>query len=205
MTPSTLVVGGSSGIGAATQAALTAAGHDVHVIDRTHGVDITDHTTVHAALTRIGPVDHLVYSAGHVTPGQFADLTAADWHQHLAVNVTGAALTATWRAEQPQPGAIVLVSSTSGLRPSPGWAAYGATKAALASLGQSLAVEWAPRLRVYTIAPGRCATALRARLAPNEDPETIMQPAEVAAVIADLIDRDPAGVLTGQPIEVKRR
>ncbi|MCW2791182.1 MAG: gdhIV, partial [Nocardioides sp.] len=55
-------------------------------------------------------------------------------------------------------GAIVMVSSVSGHRPSPGTAAYGAAKAGLDSLTRSLAVEWAPRVRVNTIDVGLCRT-----------------------------------------------
>jgi NAD(P)-dependent dehydrogenase (short-subunit alcohol dehydrogenase family) len=55
-------------------------------------------------------------------------------------------------------GAIVMVSSVSGLRPSPGTAAYGAAKAGLHSLAESLAVEWAPKVRVNAVAPGLVLT-----------------------------------------------
>jgi NAD(P)-dependent dehydrogenase (short-subunit alcohol dehydrogenase family) len=55
-------------------------------------------------------------------------------------------------------GAIVNVSSVSALRPSPGSAAYGAAKAGLVSLTQSLAVEWAPRVRINAVSAGMVAT-----------------------------------------------
>ena len=50
------------------------------------------------------------------------------------------------------------ISSVSALRPSPGTAAYGAAKAGIDSLTQSLAVEWAPRVRVNAIDVGLCRT-----------------------------------------------
>jgi NAD(P)-dependent dehydrogenase (short-subunit alcohol dehydrogenase family) len=55
-------------------------------------------------------------------------------------------------------GAIVNVASVSALRPSPGTAAYGAAKAGLLSLTQTLAVEWAPKVRVNAVAAGLVAT-----------------------------------------------
>jgi NAD(P)-dependent dehydrogenase (short-subunit alcohol dehydrogenase family) len=55
-------------------------------------------------------------------------------------------------------GAIVMVSSVSGHRPSPGTAAYGAAKAGLDSLASSLAVEWAPKVRVNSVAAGLVRT-----------------------------------------------
>jgi NAD(P)-dependent dehydrogenase (short-subunit alcohol dehydrogenase family) len=50
------------------------------------------------------------------------------------------------------------LGSVSGARPSPGTAAYGAAKAGLHHLATSLAIEWAPKVRVNTVAPGFVAT-----------------------------------------------
>jgi NAD(P)-dependent dehydrogenase (short-subunit alcohol dehydrogenase family) len=52
----------------------------------------------------------------------------------------------------------VFIGSVSALRPSPGTAAYGAAKAATLSLVQSLAVEWAPKVRVVAVSPGPVLT-----------------------------------------------
>jgi NAD(P)-dependent dehydrogenase (short-subunit alcohol dehydrogenase family) len=60
--------------------------------------------------------------------------------------------------EQPAGGSIILVGSVSGTRPSPGTAAYGAAKAGLHHLATSLAVEWAPKVRVNCVVPGLVAT-----------------------------------------------
>src|SRR6185369_15058999 len=51
-------------------------------------------------------------------------------------------------------GVIINIASVSGTRPSPGTAAYGAAKAGLLNLTQSLAVEWAPKVRVNAITAG---------------------------------------------------
>jgi len=59
---------------------------------------------------------------------------------------------------QERGGAIVMVSSVSGHRPSPGSAAYGAAKAGLDSLVASLAVEWAPKVRVNSVIAGMVRT-----------------------------------------------
>ena len=60
--------------------------------------------------------------------------------------------------QQPEGGVIVFIGSISGLRPSPGTAAYGAAKAAVVSLVSSLAVEWAPKVRVVAVSPGLVRT-----------------------------------------------
>jgi NAD(P)-dependent dehydrogenase (short-subunit alcohol dehydrogenase family) len=55
-------------------------------------------------------------------------------------------------------GVIVFVGSVSALRPSPGTAAYGAAKAGVLNLVSSLAVEWAPKVRVVAVSPGLVRT-----------------------------------------------
>ncbi len=60
--------------------------------------------------------------------------------------------------QQPDGGAIVMIGSTSGVRPSPGTAAYGAAKAGLDSLVSSLAIEWAPKVRVNSVIVGMVGT-----------------------------------------------
>jgi len=60
--------------------------------------------------------------------------------------------------KQPHGGSIISISSVSGRRPSPGTAAYGAAKAGVDSLTTTLAVEWAPKVRVNAVVVGMVAT-----------------------------------------------
>ncbi|MFG2144678.1 SDR family oxidoreductase [Streptomyces sp. NPDC048696] len=57
-------------------------------------------------------------------------------------------------------GSVVMIGSVSGTRPSPGTAAYGAAKAGVESLARSMAVEWAPEVRVNTLVLGMVRTEL---------------------------------------------
>ncbi len=63
-------------------------------------------------------------------------------------------------ATQAEGGTIVNITSMSGIRPSPGSAAYGAAKAGLANLTGSLAMEWAPKVRVNAVAAGMVRTEI---------------------------------------------
>ena len=91
--------------------------------------------------------------------------------------------------EQQKGGVIINIASVSGTRPSPGTAAYGAAKAGLLSLTQSLAVEWAPKVRVVAVTAGMIRTE-QAHLHYGDE-------AGVAAVGATV----PAGRL-GEPRDV---
>ena len=100
---------------------------------------------------------------------------------------------------------VLNVASTAGITARPGWVAYAASKAAVVNLSATLAEELAGSgVKIYTISPGRTATELRRKLAPDEDPSSIMQPEQVARVIATLM-RDDELTLDGQNIIVRQQ
>ena len=203
--PTALVTGASRGIGAATAAHLVGQGWKVVGASRSTGHDLTVPGTLRDLLARVSP-DAVVCCAGAVDPVAVRFALPDVWERAWRLHVGQAVEALQWALSTPRfQGPVVLFGSTAGIRPSPGWAAYSVSKAAVHNLGITAAVEGAPDgKRVYTLAPGRCATALRATLAPDEDPDDIMQPAEVAGVVWTCIT-DEAGVLAGQIIEVARR
>ena len=100
---------------------------------------------------------------------------------------------------------ILNVASTAGITPRPGWLSYSSSKAAVVSMSQTLTEELAEYgIRVYCISPGRCATALRRKLAPDEDPTKIMQPEDVGHIICQLITRTEQ-CLDGQNIVIRKK
>ncbi len=100
---------------------------------------------------------------------------------------------------------ILNVASTAGITPRPGWLSYASSKAAVVSMSQTLTEELAEYgIRVYCISPGRCATALRRKLAPNEDQSTIMQPEDVGHIICQLVS-ESEHCLDGQNIIVRKK
>lgn len=187
------LVGASTGIGAATAAALQARGAQVLVSARnaaTLETFVTQHpatgpgtrvpqawpldVTDRAAVTRTaqailaqGPLDLVLYCAGHYREMRATRLDMDDLQQHLAVNYIGAlhvldAIMPTLVLQGR--GHISLVSSVAGFRGLPKSLAYGPTKAALTNLAETLYLDLQPLgLGVSVIHPGFVQTPLTAQ------------------------------------------
>lgn len=107
-------------------------------------LDVTDEAATQALVSELaGGLDVAVANAGFGVTGAFADLDASAWRRQLEVNVIG--LVNTARAALPllerSRGRLVLIGSIAGVLPGPGAAPYSASKAAVRSIVQSLAVE----------------------------------------------------------------
>lgn len=180
-----LVTGGARGLGFSMAQALARQGVAVGLLDvlpeveesartladetgvATAGVhgDVTDAAALDAAFgmlaDRLGTADVLVTAAGISSWSPTLEVTAQDWRHVLAVNLDGTLFACQAFArrllEAGRPGSAVLISSMSGhvVNVPQHQAAYNASKAAVAHLGASLAVEWAASgIRVNSIAPG---------------------------------------------------
>lgn len=152
-----------------------------------------------------GSIDALLNIAGYAEPRSLLDTTAKNLINTYSTNVFAMLLLIREVVSfmQGRPAKILNVASTAGTTARPGWVAYASSKAAVVSLSQTLSEELAGTgIKVYTISPGRTATELRRKLAPEEDPDTIMQPSTVADVIAFLLS-DAERTLDGQNITVR--
>ncbi|WP_310528615.1 SDR family oxidoreductase [Nocardioides sp.] len=173
-----LVTGGTRGIGAGIAARFADAGAVVITCARsevavpapgtTHlQCDVRDPAAVKALVARFvaahGRLVVLVNIAGGSPYALAADASSNLHDKILGLNLSAPLLMAqaanAVMQSQESGGSIVNVSSISALRPSPGTAAYGAAKAGLDSLTRSLAVEWAPRVRMNAISVGLCRTS----------------------------------------------
>ncbi|MGW4210771.1 SDR family oxidoreductase [Lentzea sp. NPDC004789] len=168
-----LVTGGVRGVGLGITRAFLAAGATVVTCARRPAevpgasfveCDVRDAAQVSALVSglvdRFGRLDVVVNNAGGA-PFALAAKASPRFHQKIVeLNLLAPLLVsqAAYAVMKDAGGSIVMVSSVSGRRPSPGTAAYGAAKAGLDNLTASLAVEWAPRVRVNALAVGMVRT-----------------------------------------------
>jgi NAD(P)-dependent dehydrogenase (short-subunit alcohol dehydrogenase family) len=165
-----VVVGGGSGIGAATAARHRGAGHDVAVWDVTGGdiaCDITDPDEVDAAvaatLASFGVPDLVSVTAGIGHAGMLLDAPPDEWDRVVDTNAKGVWLAMRALARpmlEAGSGSIVVTSSVSARLADPLMGIYCVSKAALDMLVAVAAREWAPTLRVNAVAPGVTDTAM---------------------------------------------
>lgn len=156
---------------------------------------------------KFGRLDVLINSAGYVNPESLLNTTLENWQTTINVNLTGTFLCtkhATLLMKR-EGGKIINIASTAGLTPRPGWSAYAAAKSGVINFSNAIAEELKDyNIRVFIICPGRTATPLRKILAPNENPESIMQPKAVSDIVMMCLGKE-AEVLEGQALLVRER
>ncbi|KOY57233.1 MULTISPECIES: SDR family oxidoreductase [unclassified Streptomyces] len=176
-----VVTGGTRGVGAGIARSFLEAGAQVVVCARRPppeavcaggrtasftALDLRDPAAVQeffdALGRRYGRLDCLVNNAGG-TPYRLLGEGGAQRHARVVELNLVAPMTASLAAYpllREAHGSVVMIGSVSGTRPSPGTAAYGAAKAGLESLARSMAVEWAPEVRVNSLVLGMVRTEL---------------------------------------------
>lgn len=227
-----IVTGGGNGIGRAIARRLASEGAAVCVVDleaaaaaavageidtaggrarAVHG-DVADPATaagaVATAVDAYGRVDIVVCNAGVTDKMPFLEVTPAFFERIVAINLKGtlyfAQAAAKRMVEQGGGGRIVAVASNSGVFGGRGRAAYGASKAGMINLVQTMAIELAEhRINVNAVGPG----PTRTRVTRGDDPPPSVMarmpqqrfgaPEEIAAVAAFLAS-DEASFVTGQ-------
>ena len=213
---------GCGGIGSAIARELLARGYEVvatynknvagameleELGARAFRCEFTDPATTDILLAAFeaGPEPYgaVIWAAGVVHPGTLEEVGRDEALETFTVNFWGPYLLLK-RAKKVlrEGGKIILISSSTSLRASPGLAAYAASKAALNSLAMSAAEELiAYGIRVYNLCPGRVATPLRRKIAPDEDQSKIMRPEQVAKVVAFILS-EAGDALSTFPVRV---
>jgi NAD(P)-dependent dehydrogenase (short-subunit alcohol dehydrogenase family) len=176
-----VVTGGTKGVGRGIATCFMEAGASVVVTARNEPTEPLEHGgaravfvaadvrdpeqatgVLHAAVREHGRIDTLVNNAGGAPPADAATASARFSEAIVRLNLIAPLVLAqaanTVMQEQVDGGSIINICSVSGTRPSPGSAAYGAAKAGLLNLTESLAIEWAPKVRVNAVTPGYIET-----------------------------------------------
>ena len=222
-----VVTGASRGIGAATAAAVAAAGahvvlaaRDGRALDGVAGrikdaggqatpvpTDVSDEVSVgrlFADVTGVGQLSALICAAGTLTPAPFTETTSALWHETLGVNLTGTFLCcrAAFAAMVPAGGGrIVNIASLSGVYATekfPGLAAYNVSKYGVIGLTEAIAVEGKEHgISAICLSPGAVDTEMLRRANPALRPG--LTPDDVAELIVALLG-GPLAPLSGANI-----
>jgi NAD(P)-dependent dehydrogenase (short-subunit alcohol dehydrogenase family) len=223
-----LVTGGVRGVGAGISAIFADQGATVvtcarHGVDglpfEFHPCDVRDDdavaTLVDAIVQRHGRLDVVVNNAGGSPYVLTAEASASFNRKIIELNLLGP-LSVSQHANavmqaQADGGSIVNIASVSGRRPTPGTAPYGAAKAGVESLTSTLAVEWAPKVRVNSVVVGMVETERSelfygdeesiAAISANVPLGRLAKPADVGWAAAFLAS-DAASYISGASLEV---
>lgn len=227
-----IITGGASGIGFATAKRFSKEGSKVVIFDINEKaldvilkenpdiiggavVDVSNEESVKNGFKKadelIGGVDVLVSNAGISIRNLFKDTTYEQWKKVLDINLGGmylCAKEALMRMSEQKSGVVLFTASTNGMEGHPYYADYNASKAGVILLGRTLALEYAPYIRVNSVCPGYVLTPMQRAEYTDEMLEKVndgipmkrhAQPEEVAGLYAFLAS-DEAAYITGQHI-----
>lgn len=229
-----VVTGGASGIGLATAKRFAKEGAKVIIFDcngksleevLTDNPELIDGVRVDVSIPedvekgflqvdeKIGGIDVLISNAGISIRSLFKDIDYEQWSRVLNVNLGGmflCAKEALKRMEKQKSGVVLFTASTNGMEAHPYYADYNASKAGVILLGRTLALEYAPLIRVNSICPGYVLTPMQKAEYTKEMLKEVNQgipmkrhatPDEVAALFVFLAS-DEAVYITGQHIPI---
>ncbi|MGV0835552.1 SDR family oxidoreductase [Mycolicibacterium thermoresistibile] len=223
-----LVTGGVRGVGAGISAVFADQGATVVTCARRaveglpydfHSCDVRDDDAVaamiEAIVARHGRLDVVVNNAGGSPYVLSAEASANFNRKIVELNLLGPLSVAqhanTHMQQQVHGGSIINIASVSGRRPTPGTAPYGAAKAGMESLTSTLAVEWAPKVRVNSVVVGMVETEQSelfygdadsvAAISANVPLGRLATPADVGWATAFLAS-DAASYISGASLEV---
>ncbi|MFX0115392.1 MAG: SDR family NAD(P)-dependent oxidoreductase [Candidatus Hodarchaeota archaeon] len=229
-----IITGGASGIGLATAERFTHEGSNVFILDWNREAidkalssipqlvggtcgDVSNPKEIKTAFKEVddllGGVDILISNAGISIRKPFLDIDYEQWSQVLRVNLDGmflCAKEAIKRMEKHRSGVVLFTASNNGLEGHRWYADYNASKAGVILLAKTLALEFAPWLRVNAICPGYVLTPMQQAEYTPEMLEKVnkqipmqrhAEPKEIAALFAFLASSE-AAFITGAAIPI---
>jgi NAD(P)-dependent dehydrogenase (short-subunit alcohol dehydrogenase family) len=189
-------------------AQIRASGGEAHALVADLGSKDQIYPLAGAAAALVGPVDVLVQNASTLGPlplRPLAETECEDFQRVLDLNLLGPfrltkALVGSMALRRR--GLIVGISSDAAVVGYPGWGAYGIAKAALDHLVKTWAAELQDSgVRFLSVDPGEMDTAMHAAAMPEADRSSLADPQEVAARIADLMEKADA-ISSGSRLDV---
>lgn len=218
-----LLIGGSSGIGAAAANILSAQGDEFHMVSRNNPGSMAGLIKHHSRdvlkddlsdLDVGESLDGLVYFPGTINLKPFRTLKTTDFEEDFKVNVLGAVKVLKTFFPKLKKGhlpSVVMFSTVAVRQGMPFHSSVAAAKGAVEGLVTSLAAEWAPTVRVNAIAPSLTDTELAAGLLDTENKREnaegrhplrrVGEPSDIAAMTCFLLS-EKAGWISGQVIGV---
>ena len=224
-----LITGGGRGLGKAVAVALANEGVNVGITGRNEeslkttvaeleklGVkaaysvfDVEEMAQVEQGVasiaSQLGGIDILINNAGVGDFGSFEEMPVETWEKVMKVNLFGVYYVAKATLpylKQNKEGDIVNVASTAGLKGGPNMSAYGASKAAVISLSQSLMAELRKfNIRVITLTPSTIATdmSIEGKLT-DGNPEKVLQPEDFAEWVRDILKMNRRAMIANASI-----
>lgn len=166
------ILGGSSGIGLAVAQAAAREGASIVIVSSRqesvdaaratlpagttgHASNLKDEAAIEALFAKLGPIDHLIFTAGeNLRLSRLAETDLAVARDFFNLRYWGAYAAAKYGAPLIRPGgSITFTSGLAGQRPHPGWSVASSICSAMEGLTRALAVELAP-IRVNIVSPG---------------------------------------------------
>jgi len=229
-----VITGAASGIGLATAKRFITEGAKVVIFDRNKEAldralaenpqfaeglcgDVSHPDEMKKAFRKVdeilGGIDVLISNAGISVRKSFLDISYEQWSKVLRVNLDGmflCAQEAIKRMKKQRSGVILFTASTNGIEGHPLYADYNASKAGIILLAKTLALEFAPWLRVNAVCPGYVLTVMQKSEYTPEMLKVVSSniplnrhatPEEIAALFAFLASEE-ASYITGQAIAI---
>ena len=229
-----VITGGASGIGLATAKRFVNEGAKVVILDwdqetldralsnspKIHGgvcADVSNPDQIGGAFKKvdemIGGIDILISNAGISFRKPFLEIEYEQWSQVLRVNLDGmflCAKEAIKRMRRQRSGVVLFTASTNGIEGHPLYSHYNASKAGVIVLAKTMALEFAPWLRVNAVCPGYVLTPMQESEYTPEMLEEVnsriplrrhAEPKEIAGLFAFLASSE-AAYITGQAIVI---
>jgi NAD(P)-dependent dehydrogenase (short-subunit alcohol dehydrogenase family) len=216
-----VIVGASRGIGQATALALAQPHHHIVLAARNEtlldavaatlrgnvasvlavGCDVTNETQVRRLMevsqSITGQIDVLVNSAGVAVVKPFEQCTLNDWNRSMHTGLTGIFLTCKHAVNAMPPGGLIInIASIASRQGIPTWSAYCAAKYGLLGFSNAIREELRPRsIRVTVVIPAATDTPLWDDIPGDWNRTNMLQPADVARPIANLVEYSPTAAV----------